>query len=276
MRLDTEHLKVDNELFARNKAQLLRKLLHVAGQKRERWWYVAKVMDDAGARGTLDRAAPRDEVQYYEGIVKQMARSGSGSGFRGGCGSPADLQERVHDDIARAASASPEDGPAGSSDIVSDDSSHDFDEQAARIVNYGRQQQQQTRPRPATAMERPRPGSAGCGSVRRHVHTSHDVAPRGGGSAGSGRSITFDTAGFGAAAATRPRSATPTPGVVRPQSAPSGARPASASPAPWQQHHHTGRGNHHSTHIQRQLQQQQRRRPGSSLSADASSQRRRA
>ena len=266
MRLDTEHLKVDNELFARNKAQLLRKLLHVAGQKRERWWYVAKVMDDAGARGTLNRTAPRDEVQYYESIVKQMARSG-GSG--GGGVSPADLQERVHDDIARAVSASPEDGAAGSSDIVSDDSSHDFDEQAARIVNYGQQQQQQARPRPATAMERSRPGSAG-GSVRRNVHTSH---------------ITFDTAGFGAAEATaaaaaaaaRPRSATPTPGV-RPQSAPSGARPLSASPAPWQ---HRGRhtaGSSHSTHTQRQLQQ--RRRPGSSLSADAggasSSSRRRA
>ena len=129
MRDSCETLQVDNELFSHNNAKFLRKLLRIAGQKKDRWWYVASVLGDTGARGTLDKAAPRDEVQFYESIVKRIPKSTPDARSRHSCMNGND-------------STSESDG------VLSDHGSHDFDEQAAAIIN-----RKHTKPhrRPSTA-----------------------------------------------------------------------------------------------------------------------------
>eukprot|EP01059_Diplonema_ambulator_P027895 TRINITY_DN46582_c0_g1_i1.p1 TRINITY_DN46582_c0_g1~~TRINITY_DN46582_c0_g1_i1.p1 ORF type:complete len:119 (+),score=27.11 TRINITY_DN46582_c0_g1_i1:46-357(+) len=72
-----DSLKDDNQLFARNNAKFLRRLLRIAGEKEETLWYVKKVFEDKEAVGVLKQSAPRDEVQYYEAL----ARQGGGSGY---------------------------------------------------------------------------------------------------------------------------------------------------------------------------------------------------
>ena len=63
-------ITADGKLFSRNKARFLRRLLQIASEKRETWWYVKKVLDDDTSNEALRQGAPRDEVQFYESIVK--------------------------------------------------------------------------------------------------------------------------------------------------------------------------------------------------------------
>eukprot|EP01064_Diplonema_japonicum_P016971 TRINITY_DN25023_c0_g1_i1.p1 TRINITY_DN25023_c0_g1~~TRINITY_DN25023_c0_g1_i1.p1 ORF type:complete len:796 (+),score=129.08 TRINITY_DN25023_c0_g1_i1:50-2389(+) len=65
-----ETIKADNQLFSRNNARFLRRLLRIAGEKKETMWYVKKVLEDAEATSVLQKHAPRDEMQYYQTIAR--------------------------------------------------------------------------------------------------------------------------------------------------------------------------------------------------------------
>eukprot|EP01063_Lacrimia_lanifica_P031412 TRINITY_DN5170_c0_g1_i1.p1 TRINITY_DN5170_c0_g1~~TRINITY_DN5170_c0_g1_i1.p1 ORF type:complete len:918 (+),score=309.98 TRINITY_DN5170_c0_g1_i1:77-2830(+) len=147
-------LRADNQLFSRNNAGFLRRLLHIASQKRETMWYVSKVMEDEKARGMLESAAPRDELQYYEGL---MRRGGDAQDA-----SPAPAEDiRVSDDHDAV-------DDDDDDDILSDHSDgSDHFESAANAallhsLRYPTSPQAPLRRRPHTAgtLRPPRPGSA--------------------------------------------------------------------------------------------------------------------
>ncbi|KAJ9472314.1 hypothetical protein DIPPA_22880 [Diplonema papillatum] len=118
-----------SDLVTGNRAKFLRKMLRIAGEKKETWWYVKDIIENARGLEVLTESATRDEVRHYQAVSRRPE--------------------------ACRRSAAPPAAPAAIQDDDSGGESSDFEARAAEFLRS-----KKTEPRPRRRPQTASPGAA--------------------------------------------------------------------------------------------------------------------